>query len=289
MQIRGDNMSFISSEEIKRMIMRGNPNLYSHVLICLDHFEYSYFPKYVERSEQVKDVIKLVTARGMTSVKEVYSYDLGLDFQLSEFRAYHLDRVEEALKFATRMHEGQYRSNGEPYINHPIRVAQKVEKYKVSKDLDILKMAAYLHDTLEDTSATYEDLAAVFGSAVASIVLELTTDKDMKTEMGKTKYLEIKMKNMSSWALVIKLCDRLDNISDLSICSEEFRRRYTDETIAIIEYVLQNRNLSKTHMNIIKDIVHGLCVQNELANESLEKLKVFEKKYQSFYASYLPA
>ncbi len=282
-------MSFISSEEIKRMIMRGNPNLYSHVLICLDHFEYSYFPKYVERSEQVKDVIKLVTARGMTSVKEVYSYDLGLDFQLSEFRAYHLDRVEEALKFATRMHEGQYRSNGEPYINHPIRVAQKVEKYKVSKDLDILKMAAYLHDTLEDTSATYEDLAAVFGSAVASIVLELTTDKDMKTEMGKTKYLEIKMKNMSSWALVIKLCDRLDNISDLSICSEEFRRRYTDETIAIIEYVLQNRNLSKTHMNIIKDIVHGLCVQNELANESLEKLKVFEKKYQSFYASYLPA
>ena len=232
MQIRGDNMSSISRERIKEMVMRGNP------------------------------------------------YDLDLEFQLSEFRAYHLDPVEEALKFATRMHEGQYRTNGEPYISHPIRVAHNVEKYKNSKDLNILKMAAYLHDTIEDTNATYEDLATLFGSTVASIVLELTTDKDMKAEIGKTRYLEIKMKNMSSWA--IKLCDRLDNISDLSICSEEFRKRYTEETIAIIEYVLQNRNLSKTHIHIIKDIVHELCVQNELAGESIERFKVFEKKYSSF-------
>jgi len=282
MQIRGDNMSPISRERIKEMVMRGNPNLHSHALICLDHLDYSYFSKYVRKEELVKQVISSVTSHSMISVEEVYSYDLDLEFQLSEFRAYHLDPVEEALKFATRMHEGQYRTNGEPYISHPIRVAHNVEKYKNSKDLNILKMAAYLHDTIEDTNATYEDLATLFGSTVASIVLELTTDKDMKAEIGKTRYLEIKMKNMSSWALVIKLCDRLDNISDLSICSEEFRKRYTEETIAIIEYVLQNRNLSKTHIHIIKDIVHELCVQNELAGESIERFKVFEKKYSSF-------
>lgn len=275
-------MSFISKEEIKKMVKRGNPNIHSHVLICLDHFDYSYFPKYVDKGEDVKKVISSITSHSMTSIEEVYSYDLNLEFQFSEFRAYHLDPVEEALKFATRMHEGQYRTSGEAYINHPIRAARNAEKYKVSKDLKTLKMAAYLHDTIEDTSATYEDLAALFGSTVASIVLELTTDKDMKAEIGKTRYLEIKMKNMSSWALVIKLCDRLDNISDLSICTEEFRKRYTEETITIIEYVLQNRNLSKTHIHIIKDIVHELCVQNELVGESVKKLKVLEKTYQTF-------
>lgn len=282
MQIRGDNMSFISKEEIKKMVKRGNPNIHSRALICVDHFDYSYFSKYVDKGEDVKKVISSITSHSMTSIEEVYSYDLNLEFQFSEFRAYHLDPVEEALKFATRMHEGQYRTSGEAYINHPIRVARNVEKYKVSKDLNILKMAAYLHDTIEDTNAIYEDLATIFGSAVASIVLELTTDKDMKAEIGKTRYLEIKMKNMSSWALVIKLCDRLDNISDLSICTEEFRKRYTEETITIIEYVLQNRNLSKTHIHIIKDIVHELCIQNELAGESVEKLKVLEKTYQTF-------
>lgn len=283
MQVRGDIMSFILRERIKEMVMKGNPNLYSHALICMDHFDYTYFPKYVKKEEQIDQVITSITSHSMISIEEVYSYDLNLEFQFSEFRAYHLDPVKDALKFATRMHEGQYRTSGEPYINHPIRVAENVEKYKISKDLNILKMAAYLHDTLEDTNATYEDLATLFGSTVASIVLELTTDKDMKAEIGKTRYLEIKMKNMSSWALVIKLCDRLDNISDLSICTEEFRKRYTEETITIMEYVLQNRNLSKTHLHIIKDIVRELCIQNELAGESVEKLKVFEKKCQSFY------
>lgn len=281
-------MSFISKEEVKQMVLKGNPNLHSHALICLDHFDYCYFPKYVDRKTNVEEIIASVTSNKMTSVEEVYSYDMDLEFQFSEIRAYHVDRVEDALKFATRMHEGQYRSTKEAYIEHPIRVAQNLEKYKPLKDLNTLKMAAFLHDTLEDTSATYEDLIMCFGSTVASIVLELTIDEDMKNLIGKTKYLEIKMKNMSSLALIIKLCDRLDNISDLSICTEAFRKRYTEETIAIIQYVLENRNLNKTHINIIKDIVQKLCVQNELVGEETETLKVFAKKCQSLYSLHFP-
>lgn len=286
MQVEVKIMSFISKEQIKEMVMRGNPNLYSHVLICMDHFDDSYFPKYVKKEQFVSREIS-ATNSDMVSVEEVYCYDLDLEFQLSEPKAYHVDKVKEALKFATRMHEGQTRKDGTPYITHPIRVAEYVEKYKDSHDLDTLKMSAYLHDTLEDTGANYYDLILFFGPTVASIVLELTTDEDMKRELGKTKYLEIKMKNMSSWALVIKLCDRLDNISDLSICDDVFRKRYTEETITIIEYVLENRNLTKTHLRIIKDIVQKLYFQNEKAGESVKKIKTFQKKCQLLYSGNL--
>lgn len=173
-----------------------------------------------------------------------------------------------ALEFATRMHEGEFRKNGAPYISHPIKVAEYVSKFKISKEKDILVTAAYLHDVLENTNATYYDIVYLFGAQVASIVLELTTDEDLKKEIGKERYLEIKMKNMSSWALVIKLCDRLDNVSDLKTSNEEFRNRYSKETIEIIDYLIKNRYLSKTHLNIIKEILNSLSILYE-HNEEL--------------------
>ena len=163
-----------------------------------------------------------------------------------------------ALDYATRMHKGQYRRGGDEYITHPIRVANYVFQFKKSSNIETLLISAYLHDTIEDTEATFYDIAQTFGPQVASIVSELTTDIDMKNEIGKTKYLSIKMKNMSSWALVVKLCDRLDNISDLETSPEEFKKRYSKETFEIIEYLLNNRKLSKTHMNIIKCIMDKL-------------------------------
>ena len=114
--------------------------------------------------------------------------------------------------------------------------------------------AAYLHDTIEDTNASYYDIVKEFGPGVASIVLELTTDEDMKNELGKKRYLQIKLKNMSSWALVIKLCDRLDNVKDLNKCSKDFINKYKKETIDIINYIKENRELSQTHKSIIKEI-----------------------------------
>lgn len=173
-----------------------------------------------------------------------------------------------ALEFATRMHDGEFRKNGTPYISHPIKVAEYVSKFKNSSEKDILVAAAYLHDVLENTNATYYDIVYLFGAQVASIVLELTTDEDLKKEIGKERYLEIKMKNMSSWALVIKLCDRLDNVSDLKISNEEFRNRYSKETIEIIDYLIKNRYLSKTHLNIISEILKSLSILYE-SNENV--------------------
>lgn len=164
------------------------------------------------------------------------------------------DKIKKAKEYSTKMHKGQYRNDGEEYIVHPTRVAEYVKKFKESNELDTLIEAAYLHDTIEDTDATYYNIVHEFGPAVASIVLELTTDEDMKKELGKKRYLQIKLKNMSSWALVIKLCDRLDNITDMKNCSQEFIDRYKSETTEIINYLKDNRELSNTHKKIIQEI-----------------------------------
>ena len=81
------------------------------------------------------------------------------------------------------------------------------------------------------------------------------------------------MKNMSSWALVIKLCDRLDNITDSKNSNKEFRDKYKKETETIINYLLNNRKLSKTHLTIIKEISKELTLIEELEKN---KIKTYE-------------
>ena len=156
-------------------------------------------------------------------------------------------------QFAADKHAGQTRSGGEPYIGHPVRVANTIEKYKQSHNLDALIAAAYLHDTVEDTDTTHEDLEKLFGGLVASLVKELTSDKEQIAKMGKTEYLSKKMAHdMSSYALVIKLADRLDNVKDIATAkTPAWRAKYRSETERILDYIEQNRTLSGTHKKLI--------------------------------------
>lgn len=161
---------------------------------------------------------------------------------------------EKAKKFAIKKHKNQKRKNGEDYINHPINVAGLVKIYKKSHNLDNLISAAYLHDILEDTNTSYYELVKCFGYNIANLVLELTTNEDMKNDIGKAKYLAYKLKAMTNWALTIKLCDRLHNISDLYKINNNFKNKYINETKYIINYLTNNRNLNNTQKNIIKKI-----------------------------------
>lgn len=281
---RGDFMNSISKKDIERIVKSTDKSKYSHVLICVDNFDYSYFPKFISNTEDIYEVINDITCNNsMISIKEIYNYNQGINKQLNELRAYHIEpsnkqskknktKLEEALEYATLMHQGQYRKNGTEYIEHPIKVAEYVSRFKISQNIETLIIAAYLHDTLENTKATYYDIVKKLGPQVASLVLELTTDEDLKNEIGKTRYLEIKMKNMSSWALVIKLCDRLANVSDLDQANEFFRNKYIKETIEILKYVTDNRNLSKTHITIIQHILQQLVFLNQLFPDQQEQL-----------------
>lgn len=163
--------------------------------------------------------------------------------------------LKKALEYAKKAHEGQTRSDGTPYIAHPERVAKTVEQYAKTHNLPALIKAAYLHDTIEDTGTTQEDLEKLFGGLVASLVMELTSDKDQVQAMGKTTYLSQKMAAMTAYALVIKLADRLDNVSDLNTAKNPaWRQKYKKETEEILAYIEKNRILSGDHKKLISMI-----------------------------------
>lgn len=285
--------------QIKNILEDIDKKEYSHVLICVDTWDYEYYVKTVSRDEDIDKYIQKFYEEhsgGMHKIEEVYNLDLDIEDQLKEIQPYHIEkakrkiiiefpevmtRSEEALEYATEKHKGQFRkgSTHKPYITHPINVANLLMKYKKSHMADELKAACYLHDTIEDTDVTYEDLAKKFGIQVASLVREVTSTKELKEEVGKEKYLSYKMKNMSSWALDIKLCDILDNISDLASVNDEFRKKTINQKINIISYVVKNRKLTNTHLAIIKDIiiVSGIIVNNTYSEkeqkEFCEKMK----------------
>ena len=168
---------------------------------------------------------------------------------------------QQALNYARRAHAGQTRSDKTAYIAHPERVAKSVIQFKKSHNIDALMSAAYLHDTIEDTNTTKEDLEKMFGALVASLVQELTSDKEEIAKAGgKTEYLSQKMKKMSSYALVIKLADRLDNVSDIHTAKNAaWREKYKKETLTVLNYIEKERVLSKTHMKYITAIRHKLA------------------------------
>lgn len=159
---------------------------------------------------------------------------------------------DDALAYATQAHAGQTRSGGDAYITHPMRVAQSIKRLKKSKNLDALISAAYLHDTVEDTDTTHQDLEKMFGGLVASLVKELTSDKAEVKRQGKTEYLQNKMAGMTSYALAIKLADRLDNVQDIATAkTPEWRSKYKRETENILKHIERNRVLTGTHQTLI--------------------------------------
>ena len=117
-------------------------------------------------------------------------------------------------------------------------------------------MVALLHDTIEDTDTTYYDIYSIFGEKVADMVRSLTSDDDEITKYGKDVYLANKLTKMSNITLTIKLCDRLCNIKDLIITdNENFKKKYMNETMYILNYLLMNRELEDIHLRIINDIM----------------------------------
>ncbi|MBE5739007.1 MAG: bifunctional (p)ppGpp synthetase/guanosine-3',5'-bis(diphosphate) 3'-pyrophosphohydrolase [Clostridiales bacterium] len=159
--------------------------------------------------------------------------------------------IDEVLAFATERHKGQVRADGSDYITHPIRVSKLVSEFKPSRNGNILAAGALLHDVLEDTYTSYKELCDRFGIVVASLVMEVTSSGFMPKLVGKRFYLAHKMQYMSSYALVIKLADRLDNLTDMrAVALEKIKRTYFD-TIYMINYLESKRNLTEPQKNLI--------------------------------------
>lgn len=156
----------------------------------------------------------------------------------------------KALNFSKRKHHGQIRKgSGAAYVTHPVAVSYLVAAYKRSKHLDELLVAALLHDTLEDTNTTFVELASNFTALVASLVLELSNDPVQIKKVGKLEYQKKKIVGMSSYGLIIKLADRLHNVSDHPTA------KMIADTIVLLDYLKKNRKLSNTHKALVEDIL----------------------------------
>lgn len=121
-----------------------------------------------------------------------------------------------AASFAAAKHTGQTRkgSDAQPYINHPIEVANILANTGGVADAAVLA-AAMLHDTVEDTDVTAEELAELFGETVSGYVLEVTDDKSLSKAERKRLQVE-HAPHLSHGAKLIKLADKISNIVDVT-------------------------------------------------------------------------
>lgn len=146
-----------------------------------------------------------------------------------------LDRIQRAYEFADRAHLGQLRKSGEQYILHPLAVADIV----VSMQMDVLSIiAALLHDVVEDTTVSLEEIETQFGNECALLVDGLTKLERIKFRSKEEQQNENYRKMFIAMAqdirvIVIKLADRLHNMRTLKYQSEESQRRIAYETLEI--------------------------------------------------------
>ena len=117
-----------------------------------------------------------------------------------------------AVEFAAEKHKYQTRKTGGSYITHPVAVARLLSQVGVA-DPDVLA-AAVLHDTVEDTDATIEEIKEKFGSIVAGYVAEVTDDKTLSKVKRKQEQVA-HAKTSSNGAFMVKLADAYDNLSGL--------------------------------------------------------------------------
>lgn len=149
-------------------------------------------------------------------------------------------RLFEALAFAAHKHRAQRRKDIEasPYINHPIALARTLAVEGGVSDTKTL-IAAVLHDTVEDTDTSFEEIRAMFGAKVADIVREVSDDKTL--EKADRKRLQIEhAPHMSKRAALVKLADKTSNLRDVAASpprgwSLETKRAYFDWAKAVVD------------------------------------------------------
>lgn len=146
-----------------------------------------------------------------------------------------VDMVQKAYVVAREAHEGQTRSSGEPYITHPVEVTQILANMRLDHET---LMAALMHDVIEDTDFSKQDLAAIFGDTVAELVagvskLDKLRFKSQKEFQAANYRKMIMAMTQDIRVILIKLADRTHNMRTLGALRPDKRRRIARETLEI--------------------------------------------------------
>ncbi len=150
-------------------------------------------------------------------------------------RTFDVDMIVRAYGYAAEKHEGQFRDSGEPYITHPIAVAELTAELMLDTDAIC---AAFLHDTVEDCGATVSELAKLFNPQIADLVDGLTKLVQIPFDDKEDEHMENLRKMFLAMSrdirvLFIKLCDRLHNMRTLGVRKDEKRRTTALETMHV--------------------------------------------------------
>jgi len=166
-----------------------------------------------------------------------------------------VQRILAAARFAAEKHVHQKRKgqNQEPYINHLIEVAELIADSSNVLDTELV-MAAFLHDTVEDTGVTLQELEERFGRDVAALVAEVTDDKSLPKEIR--KHLQVQNAHKKSpRAQTLKLADKISNL----------------RSILLSPPVGWNLERQRQYFEWAKEVVTGLTAPNQLLKQEFDK------------------
>ena len=193
-----------------------------------------------------------------------------------------LETIKKAYEFGADCHREQYRRSGELYISHPLEVAKIV----CSLRLDISSIvAAILHDTVEDTPCTLDDIEQIFGHEVANLVDGLTKIGKIKFQSKQERLAENFRKMILAMAkdlrvILIKLCDRLHNMRTIGALTNDKKRRIAQETLDIYAPLANRLGIYG-----IKSELEDLCLRvlkADIYQEIRQKISAKKSERQSY-------
>ena len=182
--------------------------------------------------------------------------DHGLRHLLDTLASYlpgkQIEQIAEAYKFGLAAHEGQTRKTGEPYITHPVAVAQELAEMHLDSEAI---MAAILHDTVEDTAATLEEIEEQFGNEVALLVDGVSKLDQIQFHSRAEAQAESFRKMMLAMiedirVILVKLADRLHNMQTLGAMPSSKKRRIARETLDIYAPIANRLGINRLKVEL---------------------------------------
>lgn len=197
------------------------------------------------------------------------------------------DRLELAINFASEKHKGQLRKSGDEYISHPLNVAGILIGWEM--DIDTV-IAGVLHDTVEDTQTTLQELESIFGKDVAFLVDGVTKVsqvragmRDLDTYLPETKDNLTKLMiavGKDIRVIIIKLADRLHNMQTLQFMTPDKQKKIARETIEVFAPLADRLNMGRVRVQLEEISFRFLMpkIFNETKSLMDSRLKKSQKK-----------
>jgi GTP pyrophosphokinase len=203
-----------------------------------------------------------------TLIEEIPKYQPGAD----------LDLLARAYRFSEQSHQGQHRASGEPYLSHPLEVAGLLVNFK----MDVTTVTAgLLHDVLEDTHATKDELQREFGPEIAELVDGVTKIGKLAFSSREERQAENFRKMLVAMArdlrvLIIKLADRLHNMRTLDFLPPEKARKIAQETLDIYAPLAHRLGMAKVKAeleDLALRVLHGEDYQDLMRRVAKRRLE----------------